>query len=117
MKLNEETNYLPYVLGELFAVLEAIQEKASNVTTIKDRFFTSACTTPQLVFPRLIELANHHLRKLKENDKDEWSKEIGILMSKIEESFPALLNLDEQGIFQIGYYHKRKKIELKNNHM
>ncbi len=114
VKLNEETVYLPYVLGELFAVLEAVQESASGVTTIKDRYFTSACTTPQQVFPRLIELANHHLRKMEERSKIYWSKEIGALMAKIGESFPAQMNLNDQGVFQIGYYHRKQKRYEKN---
>ncbi len=109
VKLNEETTYLPYVLGELFAVLEAVQETASGVTTIKDRFFTSACTTPALVFPRLIELANHHLRKLDGGSKVYYSRQLNELMSKITESYPAQMDLNDQGIFQIGYYHKRQK--------
>ena len=109
VKLNEETTYLPYVLGELFAVLEAIQDSASGVTTIKDRYFTSACTTPQQVFPRLIELANHHLRKMEDGAKIYWSREMGSLMTKIDESFPAQMNLNDQGIFQIGYYHRKQK--------
>lgn len=109
VKLNEETTYLPYVLGELFAVLEAVQETASGVTTIKDRYFTSACTTPAIVFPRLIELANHHLRKLDGGTKIYYARELGTLMNKIGESYPAQMNLNDQGIFQIGYYHKRQR--------
>ena len=109
VKLNEETTYLPYVLGELFAVLEAVQETASGVTTIKDRYFTSACTTPAIVFPRLIELANHHLRKLDGGTKIYYARELGTLMAKIGESYPAQMNLNDQGIFQIGYYHKRQR--------
>ena len=109
VKLNEETTYLPYVLGELFAVLEAVQENASNVTTIKDRYFTSACTAPAVVFPRLIELANHHLRKMDGGTKVFYAREIGTLMTKIGESYPAQMNLNDQGIFQIGYYHKKQK--------
>ena len=109
VKLNEETTYLPYVLGELFAVLEAVQETASGVTTIKDRYFTSACTTPAIVFPRLIELANHHLRKLDGGTKIYYARELGTLMAKVGESYPAQMNLNDQGIFQIGYYHKRQR--------
>jgi len=30
-------------------------------------------------------------------------------MTKIGESYPAQMNLNDQGIFQIGYYHKRQR--------
>ena len=65
MKLNEETAYEPYVLGRLFALLEELQERAnpSINTTIRDRYFTAACSTPALVFPTLINLAQAHLKK------------------------------------------------------
>ena len=59
MELNEQSTYLPYVLGRLFSVLEAVQQSASpNLTsTIKSRYFNSASATPSLVFPTLINLA------------------------------------------------------------
>ena len=43
VKLNDESEYLPYVLGRLFAVLEAVQDAANPGinTTIKDRYFNS----------------------------------------------------------------------------
>ncbi len=63
MELNENTTYLPYRLGRLFAVLEALQQKANPGinATIKDRYFNSACATPAVVFPALIRLAQNHL--------------------------------------------------------
>lgn len=53
MELNEQSTYLPYRLGRLFAVLEAVQQRANpNInTTIKDRYFNSACATPALGVP------------------------------------------------------------------
>ena len=48
VELNEQSAYPPYVLGRLFSVLEAIQDAANPGinTTIKDRYFNSACATP-----------------------------------------------------------------------
>lgn len=48
MALNESFDNRAYILGRLFAVLEDAQKKASPSlnTTIKDRYFTSACATP-----------------------------------------------------------------------
>lgn len=116
VKLNEETTYQPYVLGELFALLEEIQENASNATTIKDRYFTSACTTPAIVFPRVIDLAEKHLKKLDTPAKIRYSKEMNRLLGKLTESYPARHSLQEQGVFQIGYYHrKEKRYEKKNS--
>lgn len=109
VKLNEETTYLPYVLGELFALLEEIQERASGVTTIKDRFYTSACTTPAVVFPRVIDLAEKHLKKLDKAMQIHYAKELNRLIGMMDESFPAHLSLQDQGVFQIGYYHRKEK--------
>ena len=108
VKLNEETTYTPYVLGELFSVLENVQETASGVSTIKDHYFTSACQTPAVVFPRLIDLAQKHLRKMEQGKRVFFSKQIQDLIGKLDSDFPIQLNLNDQGIFQIGYYHKTR---------
>lgn len=134
VELNEQSRYLPYVLGQLFSVLEAVQNAANpDITvTIKDTYFSSASSTPAVVFPRLLSLAQKHLRKLKSDkpvhfDKQTESlasgqtgkystdksvyfdKQIGSLMEKIREPYPARLSLPEQGAFQIGYYHQTQK--------
>ena len=73
VELNEQTNYLPYVLGRLFAVMEGLQQSANPGinTTIKDRYFNSASATPLLVFPILRNLAIKHLEKLKKMGENE----------------------------------------------
>lgn len=67
VKLNEESAYLPYVLGRMFSVLEAIQQQANPGinTTIKDKYFNSACSMPGSVFPLLVNLAQKHLKKIR----------------------------------------------------
>lgn len=108
VELNEQTTYLPYVLGRLFAVLEAVQ-KAANPginTTIKDRYFNSASATPATVFPLLINLAQKHLAKLDGGLATYYSKTITDLVSRIDQTLPARTTLQEQSAFQIGYYHE-----------
>ena len=67
MALNETSSNSPYLLGRLFAVLEKAQQDAAAPVklnaTIKDRFFTSACASPVIVFPLLMRLNQHHLSK------------------------------------------------------
>ena len=111
MELNKDSKYLPYVLGRLFSVLEAVQNAANpNInTTIKDRYFNSACATPAMVFPTLINLAQKHLKKLKPNQVTYYNKQIGELMECIPCTYPAHLTLPEQGAFQIGYYHQTQE--------
>lgn len=76
VELNENTNYLPYLLGRLFSVLENLQSAANPGinTTIKDKYFTSAGATPSVVFPTLVNLAQKHLRKLEGGQKVFFSK-------------------------------------------
>lgn len=112
--LNETSTDKAYVLGRLFAVLERIQTEATTVnTTIKDKYFASACATPIISFPVLLKLAQHHLSKLKKSNTPKIAeyreKEIGQLLDLISmngRAFPSNLNLEDQGKFILGYYHQ-----------
>ncbi|MEF9896049.1 MAG: type I-C CRISPR-associated protein Cas8c/Csd1, partial [Clostridia bacterium] len=123
--LNEQTTYQPYVLGRLFSVLEAIQQAANPDinTTIRDKFFSSACATPIVAFPHLIDLANKHLRKLSVGSSIYYEKQLLALTDKLTKSYPKHHTLEDQGIFQLGYYHQNqkryepKKKEEENEHV
>lgn len=115
VELNEQSTYLPYRLGRLFAVLEAVQQKANpNInTTIKDRYFNSGCATPALVFPTLLRLAQSHLSKIGGGAAVYYDKMITELLGDVTQSYPPRLSLQDQGIFQIGYYHQRQRMYAK----
>lgn len=126
--LNEsKTTDLPYRLGRLFAVLEALQLEAFKDnnnrdskpnTTIKDQFFSSACATPAVAFPIIVDRAQKYLRKLKAKNKEGLARYYSGMMDDIignfeEKRYPAHLSLEDQGIFQIGYYHQRQRMFTK----
>ena len=96
VSLNPQSENKAYVLGRLFAILEQAQEAASPGlnSTIKDRFFVSACATPGVVFPRLLKLANYHTSKAQYGYV--YEKQIGELVDKIsmgnEMPFPTHLS-------------------------
>ena len=115
VELNEQSTYLPYRLGRLFAVLEAVQQKANpNInTTIKDRYFNSGCATPALVFPTLLRLAQSHLSKIGGGAAVYYDKMITELLGDVTQNYPLRLSLQDQGIFQIGYYHQKQKLFTK----
>jgi CRISPR-associated protein Csd1 len=109
MSLNESYTHPAYLLGRLFAWLERAQKAAlgQNInTTIKDRYFTSACASPASVFPTLLRLSHHHLAKAEYGDYLE--RQIQALLAMLEaKPFPPRLTLEEQGVFVLGYYHQR----------
>lgn len=105
----DRTNQNPaYLCGRLFAVLEGIQQRASNYSlnrTIKDAYFASASVRPAVIFPKLIALAQYHLGKL---DSSYFAdQEITELIAGLGNEFPAVLSLKEQGIFMLGYYQQK----------
>lgn len=113
MAVNENCNDISYVLGRLFSVLENIQKSANHGinSTIKDRYFNSACATPAAVFPLLWKLTNAHLGKLDQPKAAYFKKKLGMLMDKIAmpdtgTPLPHRLTLDEQGAFVLGYYQE-----------
>ncbi len=111
VELNQETKYPPYLLGRLFAVLEALQQQAipEIKATIKDRYFNAACATPAIVFPTLIKLAQAHLKKVDDGWRIYFDKQIGEILSAMTETYPARLSLQDQGVFQLGYYHQTQR--------
>lgn len=105
MALDTDRKDVAYLLGRLFAALERAQTEAVTVkTTIKDRFFSAASATPASVFPRLINLSQHHIEKAKSGHFSDGR--IGKILEHIN-SFPSHMNLQEQGIFAIAYYHQK----------
>lgn len=121
VSLNPDSTNIPYTLGRLFSVLEAIQSSANPGinATIKDRYFNSASATPSRVFPTLINLAQKHLRKLDRGWSISYNKQLTELTDKLGETFPDRLSLPQQGAFQLGYYHQtqaryQKKEENQN---
>lgn len=106
--LNEENKDTAYNCGRLFAVLEKIQRDALGDinASIKDKFFSSACSTPSLVFPRLVKLAQAHLHKIEKPGYDEIL--LQSVLSNIDDSFPRTLCLEKQGVFILGYYNQRQ---------
>ena len=112
VELNEQSAYLPYVLGRLFAVLERVQKDANPdiKATIKDKYFNSASSTPATIFPLLTKLSQSHLRKLNTGLRISYEKRITELEGRIYQTLPAHLSLPEQGAFHLGYYHQVQKL-------
>ena len=91
-------------------MLEKVQREAipGLNATIKDRYFTSACATPASVFPVLLRLSQHHISKAEYGYVSERRIEEILDNLEIEENpIPSHLDLDEQGVFILGYYHQR----------
>lgn len=108
--LDPEQPSIGYQLGRLFAVLEKIQEEANPGinTTIRERYYGAACSTPVTVFTILLRLKNHHLAKLENKGRVvNFERLLGEIMERIND-FPAHLSIHDQGRFAIGYYHQRQ---------
>lgn len=114
VSLDPDNTNTGYLLGRLFAVLEGIQRAAQpNINaTIRDRYFSAAVTTPRAVFKELMTLRHAHLKKLR-RAKPRLATYFERLTDDIvarlpaDLGFPAVLSLDDQGRFIIGYHHQR----------
>ncbi len=110
MGLDPNRKEPAYRLGRLFAVLEKTQQDVLPEVgaTIRDRFYSAASATPGAVFPRLLRTYQHHLVKM---ERGKVGREI--LVREILEpltNFPAHLDLAQQGLFAIGYYHQMRDL-------
>ncbi len=114
MSLDTKKKEIAYLMGRLFAVLEKAQQDAipGANSTIKDRFYGAASSTPASVFPRLLRLAQHHIEKAEYGYISD--RRIAEIMDDIE-TFPAHLNMKQQGLFAIAYYQQRNEFYKKKN--
>ncbi len=100
-----------YYCGRLLAVLEATQRTAigSVNASLTDRYYGAASSTPANAFPSLMRGARSHLAKLRKTMPgackalEDRVEEITVNLS----TFPKTLNLQQQGLFALGYYHQR----------
>lgn len=107
-----------YLCGRLFAVLEKLQQAASGNSlnrTIKDSYFSSAASKPALVFPKLLILAQNHLKKMDDKNLVFFNKLIQGIIDGIDGEFPETLMLPEQGKFMIGYYQQYQSFFSKDS--
>ncbi len=133
MSLDTTRNDPAYLLGRLFAVLEHLQIKSHEYedkdnkkeqnkqkkktlnSTIRDRYYGSASSTPIAVFPTLLKLSTHHLAKLDNPGLKNWYESLIQETLKPMQEWPTHLPLAEQAMFALGYYHQRADLYTAKN--
>jgi len=114
MSLDPENTKPAYLLGRLFAALEKTQQDAlGNVNAgLRERFYSSASATPASVFPRILRTYQHHLAKLQGGLRVNRERLVQAIHAPLDPNtgYPTHLNLEDQGLFAIGYYHQRQDL-------
>ena len=112
---DESRKTAPYLCGQLLAILEEAQARASNWrigSTLVDRFYSSASTSPRGVLTLLLKRATtDHFPKLRKNNLGygHLSEKLENAMKNIDNAggFPMTLSMWDQGDFALGFYHQR----------
>lgn len=114
--LDKDNNNLGYLCGRLFAVADKMQEEAGAPRSIKDRFLSSACATPAMVFPTILKLSAYHAEKLSVGRNIDFERIKQEILDKVPaDGLPKQLDLQDQGRFFVGYYHQRQNLFTKKN--
>lgn len=116
VSLDTQSNNPAYRLGRLFAVLEDLQRAAlpGIKATIRDKYLSSASSAPRASFPYLLRNAQNHYNTLRKQEGKGglagfFDKLVGDVTNGIDAQagFPPNLNMEEQGLFFLGYYHQK----------
>ena len=122
MSLNTKNTNQAYLLGRLFATLEMTQNDASGGVNagVGDKFYSSASSTPRIVFPTMLDMFRKWIKKLS-SDKPGLAvvrdKLVGEILDDIDstEGFKSQLSLEERGLFALGYYQQMRAFFTKKN--
>lgn len=108
-----------YVCGRLMAEFENLQRSSSDGdvnSSVLDRYFALASTYPAVAFPKIENLGQKHLRKLRRDNPpaayaiDTRLQELhNLLQPSANGAFPDKLGLEGQGLFALGYYHQKAR--------
>jgi CRISPR-associated protein Csd1 len=114
---TETQNHPAYKCGRLLAVIERIQRESigNPNTTLTDRYYGSASTTPASVFGVLLRLTQPHLSKLRKQREGLAIFLERILQDAMPDHFPITLSPIEQSLFALGYYHQRREFFTPRN--
>lgn len=113
--LDPDQTHPAYLYGRLLCLFEQIQYAAlgdvnSNVV---DKFYSVFSASPALVFNRLFNNAQNHLRKLRTEKPGSFvslDKRLTELVATLPATPPSgQLSVRDQGRFALGYYHQRAK--------
>lgn len=106
--LNLEHPHPAYHCGRLLAVLARLQRAALGDVGagVVQRYYTAASQTPGLILGRLTANAKNHLNKLEGGLAYWYENQIAEVMSRIRDSVPRTLALEEQSLFALGYYQQ-----------
>lgn len=122
MSLNPENKNPAYLLGRLFAALEMTQNDASGGVNagVGDKFYSSASSTPRIVFPTMLDMFRKWIKKLS-SDKPGLAvvrdKLVGEILDDIDSTkgFPSQLSLEDRGLFALGYYQQMRAFFTKKS--
>jgi CRISPR-associated protein Cas8c/Csd1 subtype I-C len=107
--LQEDHPSSAYQLGRLLAILQSVQELATNGNSVIRRF-SKACVSPSTVFPQIIgDARSYYLAKLSKKMPGlavNFNKEIKAILDGIEMPFSGQHNSNDQMLFCLGYYHR-----------
>jgi CRISPR-associated protein Csd1 len=115
-RLDTASEHPAYLCGRLLAVYDGLQWAAHEQgvgVTVADRYFSLASTYPAIAFPKVIDLGQKHLRKLRRDNYGAATaieKEIQSILGRFggnDAKFPGRLTLEDQGRFAIGFHHQR----------
>jgi CRISPR-associated protein Csd1 len=106
--LNPDHPNPAYQCGRLLAVLAQLQHAALGDVGagVVQRFYPAASQTPGLTLGRLVANARNHLRKLDGGLAWWFEERIGEIMGRLRDEIPRTQNLEEQGLFALGYYQQ-----------
>lgn len=115
--LDTGQNHPAYVCGRLLAEYENLQEAVYRAAgeskinvTVGDRYYSLASTNPTIAFPKIEDMAKSHFRKLRRDNPRAMRAIEGRVIElheKLGAHFPAILDLEGQGRFALGYYHQK----------
>ena len=115
--MDPTNNNRGYLLGRLMAVIERLQLLVMpNVNaSVVDKYFGAASAAPRQAFNHLIRNARNHARKGKDEESTRgtahWlERQLDEILARVSPEnggIPARFNLEEQGLFLLGYHHQR----------
>ncbi len=106
--MNPDHPKAAYHCGRALALFARLQRAALGDVGagVVQRYYTAAAQTPGLVIGRLASNAKNHLSKLDGGLAWWYENQLAEIMSRIGDSIPRTLTLEEQSLFALGYYQQ-----------